>query len=144
MKTYHKVYLSLCQFLAISGRSQTQRKVTPREKFLIYGTWSSMYEYLMSQTNHWGTTFYKRYFKSKTHTRREYLSTVQRKLGTNFVPTSMATAISKGRLYHISRFFLYFTTQTERLATKLCNFMIRNDIQLSLLIRSSIVLSLHT
>ena len=54
-----------------------------------------------------------------------------------------------GRLCHIPvghEFFfqdLSYATQTERFATKLCNFMIRNYIQLSLIIRS-IVLSLYT
>ena len=38
MKTYNKVYFSLCLFLAISGRSRTQRKFNSREKFPIYGT----------------------------------------------------------------------------------------------------------
>ena len=35
MKTYCRVYFSLCLFLAISGRSRTQRKLNPREKFPI-------------------------------------------------------------------------------------------------------------
>ena len=53
-----------------------------------------------------------------------------------------------GRLCQIGFvFFLIFsfdyTTQTEIFATKLCDFIIRNYILLSLLIRS-IVLSLHT
>ena len=37
MKTYSRVYFSLCLFLAISERSRTQRKLNPREKFPIYG-----------------------------------------------------------------------------------------------------------
>ena len=37
MKTYSRVYFSLCLFLAISGRSRTQWKLNPREKFPIYG-----------------------------------------------------------------------------------------------------------
>ena len=37
MENYHRVYFSLCLFLAISGRSRTQRKLHPREKFPIYG-----------------------------------------------------------------------------------------------------------
>ena len=37
MKTYSRVYFSLCLFLAISGRSRTQRKLNPRENFPIYG-----------------------------------------------------------------------------------------------------------
>ena len=37
MKRYSRVYFSLCLFLAISGRSRTQRKLNPREKFPIYG-----------------------------------------------------------------------------------------------------------
>ena len=49
------------------------------------------------------------------------------------------------RTYFSSVFLLYNTTQTERFATQLCtcNFIIRNYIPFSLLIRS-IVLSLHT
>ena len=42
-----------------------------------------------------------------------------------------------------SSFLLYYTTQTEMFTRKLCDFIIRNYIQLSPLIRS-IVLSLHT
>ena len=34
---YSRVYFSLCLFLAISGRSQTQRKLNPCQKFPIYG-----------------------------------------------------------------------------------------------------------
>ena len=41
------------------------------------------------------------------------------------------------------KFLLNYTTQRERVSTKLCSFTIRNYIQLSLLIRS-LVLSLHT
>ena len=37
MKTYNRVYFSLSLFLAISGRSRTQRKLNPHEKFRIYG-----------------------------------------------------------------------------------------------------------
>ena len=37
MKTYRRVYFSLCLFLAISGRPRTQRKLNPRKKFPIYG-----------------------------------------------------------------------------------------------------------
>ena len=37
MKTYSRVYFSLCLLLAISGRSRTQRILNPREKFPIYG-----------------------------------------------------------------------------------------------------------
>ena len=37
MKTYSRVYFSLCLFLVISGRSRTQRKLNPREQFPIYG-----------------------------------------------------------------------------------------------------------
>ena len=37
MKTYRRVYFSLCLFLVISGRSRTQRKLNPHEKFPIYG-----------------------------------------------------------------------------------------------------------
>ena len=52
-----------------------------------------------------------------------------------------------GRLCHkghgFSSFLLYYTTQTKIFARKLCNFIIRNYIQLSPLIRS-IDLSLHT
>ena len=33
MKTCSRVYFSLCLFLRISGRSQTQRKLSPREKY---------------------------------------------------------------------------------------------------------------
>ena len=36
MKTYRKVYFSLCLFLAISGRLRTQRELNPRVKFPIY------------------------------------------------------------------------------------------------------------
>ena len=36
-KTYSRVYFSLCLFLVISGRSRTQRKRNPHEKFPIYG-----------------------------------------------------------------------------------------------------------
>ena len=36
--TYSRVYFSLCLFLAISGRSRTQRKLNPRENFPIYGS----------------------------------------------------------------------------------------------------------
>ena len=55
---------------------------------------------------------------------------------------------SIGRLLYIglgffSSFLLYYTTQTERFAAKLCNFIICNNIRMSLLIRS-IVSSLHT
>ena len=35
MKTYSRVYISLCLFLAIFGRSRTQRKLNPRESFPI-------------------------------------------------------------------------------------------------------------
>ena len=38
MKTYSRVYFLLCLFLAITGRSRTQRKLNPREKFPIYGS----------------------------------------------------------------------------------------------------------
>ena len=38
MKTYSRVYFSLCLFLAISGRSRTYRKLNPHEKFPIYGS----------------------------------------------------------------------------------------------------------
>ena len=38
VKTYSRVYFSLCLLLAISGRSRTQRKLNPRENFPIYGT----------------------------------------------------------------------------------------------------------
>ena len=37
IEEYSMVYSSLCLFLAISGRSRTQRKLNPREKFKIYG-----------------------------------------------------------------------------------------------------------
>ena len=37
MKTYSRVYFSLCLFLAISRRSRTPRKFNPREKIPIYG-----------------------------------------------------------------------------------------------------------
>ena len=37
MKTYSRVYFSLCLFLAILRRSRTQRKLNPREKFPMYG-----------------------------------------------------------------------------------------------------------
>ena len=37
MKMYCRVYFLLCLFLAISGRSRTQQKLNPHEKFLIYG-----------------------------------------------------------------------------------------------------------
>ena len=37
LKTYSRVYFSLCLFLAISGRSRSQRKLKPRKKFRIYG-----------------------------------------------------------------------------------------------------------
>ena len=37
MKTHSRVYFSLCLFLAVTGRSRTQRKLNPREKFPIYG-----------------------------------------------------------------------------------------------------------
>ena len=37
MKTYSRVYFSLCLFLAISDRSRTQWKLNPLEKFPIYG-----------------------------------------------------------------------------------------------------------
>ena len=37
MKTYIRVYFSLCLFLAISERSRTQRKLNLRERFPIYG-----------------------------------------------------------------------------------------------------------
>ena len=37
VKTYSRVYFSLCLFLAISRRSRTQQKLNPREKFPIYG-----------------------------------------------------------------------------------------------------------
>ena len=40
VKTYSRVYFSLCLFLAISGRSRTQRKLNPCEKFPIYGIFS--------------------------------------------------------------------------------------------------------
>ena len=36
MKTYNRVYFSLCLFLTISGKSRTRQKLNPREKFLIY------------------------------------------------------------------------------------------------------------
>ena len=36
MKTYCRVYFSLCLFLAISGRSRTQRNLNQCEKFPIY------------------------------------------------------------------------------------------------------------
>ena len=36
MKRYGRVYFSLFLLLAISGRSQTQRKLNPHEKFPIY------------------------------------------------------------------------------------------------------------
>ena len=36
MKTYSRVYFSVCLFFAISWRSRTQRKLNPREKFPIY------------------------------------------------------------------------------------------------------------
>ena len=36
MQTYSRVYFSLCLFSAISGRSQTQRKLNQRKKFPIY------------------------------------------------------------------------------------------------------------
>ena len=39
VKTYSRVNISLCLFLAITGRSRTQRKLNSREKFPIYGTW---------------------------------------------------------------------------------------------------------
>ena len=38
MKTFSRVYFSMCQFLAISGRSQTQRKLNQCEKLSIYST----------------------------------------------------------------------------------------------------------
>ena len=38
MKTYSRVHFSLCLILAISGRSRTQRKLNPHEKFPIYGS----------------------------------------------------------------------------------------------------------
>ena len=38
MKTYSKVYFSLCLFLAISWRLRTQRKLNPQEQFLIYSS----------------------------------------------------------------------------------------------------------
>ena len=41
VKTLSRVYFSLCLFLAISGISQTQQKLNPREKFPIYGTKST-------------------------------------------------------------------------------------------------------
>ena len=37
MKMYCRVYFSLCLYLAVLGRSRTQRKLNPREKFPIYG-----------------------------------------------------------------------------------------------------------
>ena len=37
MKMYNRVYFSLCLFLAVSGRSLTQRKLNPCEKFTTYG-----------------------------------------------------------------------------------------------------------
>ena len=46
MMKYSRVYFSRCLFLAISGRSRTQRKLSPRGKFPIYGMlkqWWSMY-----------------------------------------------------------------------------------------------------
>ena len=39
MKTYSRVYFSLCLYLVISGRSRTQRKLNPREKLPIHGMW---------------------------------------------------------------------------------------------------------
>ena len=39
VKTYSRVYFSLCLFLTMSGRSRTQRKLNSREKFPIYGKW---------------------------------------------------------------------------------------------------------
>ena len=39
MKTYSRVYFSLCLTLVISERSRTQQKLNPREKFPIYGRW---------------------------------------------------------------------------------------------------------
>ena len=37
MKTYSRVYFSLCLILVILVRSRTQRKLNPRENFPIYG-----------------------------------------------------------------------------------------------------------
>ena len=57
-------------------------------------------------------------------------------------------AIYIGRLCHIGRgffkiFLISYNSDRIRFATEFCNFIIRNYIQLSLLIRS-IVLSMHT
>ena len=37
MKMYRRVNFSLCLFLATSGRSRTQRKLSPRKEFPIKG-----------------------------------------------------------------------------------------------------------
>ena len=38
MKTYSRVYFSLCLFSAISGKLRTQRKLNPHKNFPIYGS----------------------------------------------------------------------------------------------------------
>ena len=43
IKTYSRLNVLLCLFLSISGRSQTQRKLNPPEKFPIYGTSYSLF-----------------------------------------------------------------------------------------------------
>ena len=60
MQMYSRVYLPLCQLLAISGRSRTQRNLNPREKFPIYGSllfyeWVHIrFEMVRNSTNVWG------------------------------------------------------------------------------------------
>ena len=57
MKMYSRVYFSLCLFLAISGRSRTQRKLNPRENFLIYSSNSedntTVYSLTWADTDTW-------------------------------------------------------------------------------------------
>ena len=52
MKTYSRVYFSLCLFLAISGRSRTQQKLNPREKLPIYGSSFTFPISLLKQIKH--------------------------------------------------------------------------------------------
>ena len=47
MKTYSRVFYSLCLFLASFRRSRTQRKLNPREKFPIYGIGFDNWELLL-------------------------------------------------------------------------------------------------
>ena len=51
MATYSRIYFSLCLFLKISGKSWTQRKLNPREKFPIYG--------IMIQTRYRSSSYQK-------------------------------------------------------------------------------------